>query len=59
MVNRLTERESDAIFRSYEDADLLIDEIDEEIRLKGIEVRYPFGFIIEYAQRKGWAQKNG
>ena len=59
VVNRLTERESDAIFRSYEDADLLIDEIDEEIRLKGIEVRYPFGFIIEYAQRKGWTQKNG
>lgn len=59
VVNRLTERESDAIFRSYEDADLLIDEIDEQVRLKGTEVKYPFGFIIEYAERKGWAKKNG
>lgn len=59
VVNRLAEWESTAIFSTYEDADYLIDEIDEMVKLKRIQVRHPFGFIIDYAERKGWAKKNG
>lgn len=59
LLNRLTEKESDAIFRTYEDADILIDTVQEQVDLKGTKVEKPFEYIIGYATNKGWAKRNG
>lgn len=59
VLKLLTAEESDRIFSLYEDADLLIDEIDNELAYKDkfAEIRNAYRYIIGYATNKGWATK--
>ena len=61
LLNMLTEEESDMIFSRYEDADYLIDAVEEEINLKmkGDEITDFYRYIIGYATNKGWLIKEG
>ena len=61
LLNMLTEEESDMIFRRYEDADYLIDAVEEEINLKmkGDEITDFYRYIIGYATNKGWLIQEG
>ena len=55
----MTETECSNIFSMYEDADLLIDEIDNELNFKNklTEIRNAYRYVIGYATNKGWLTK--
>ncbi len=56
LLNRLTEEESEYLFKLYEDADYLIDEVQAEVDKKRRKVEKPFQYIIGYADKKGWPE---
>lgn len=55
----ITEAESDKLFEMFEDADLLINEVEAEIndKLKAGKIENFYGYIIGYAKKRGWARK--
>lgn len=55
LINRLTEEESDYLFNHYEDADRLIDAVQDEVDLKRKEVDLPFEFIVACARNWSWS----
>ena len=59
VLKELTPMETEKLFATYEDADYLVDEIENEINLKmkGGEIQDLFRYIIGYATNKGWATK--
>lgn len=56
LINRLTEEESDCLFKVYQDADYLIDEVQAEVDKKKRKVEKPFQYIVGYAEKKGWPE---
>lgn len=58
LINRLTEEESEYLFKLYEDADILIDEVQADVDKKHKQVEKPFQYIVGYADKKGW-RENG
>lgn len=52
----MTEKESAQLFSIYEDADLLIDAVDEELKLKNKfnEIENAYRYVIGYAENKKW-----
>lgn len=52
----MSEEESSRLFEIYEDADLLIDTIDEELKLKNkfSEIENAYRYVIGYAENKKW-----
>lgn len=52
----MTEKEASKLFSIYEDADLLIDTIDEELKLKDkfSEIENAYRYVIGYAENKKW-----
>ena len=59
VLSMMTETECEKIFSFYVDADLLIDEIDEELNLKDKfnEIRNAYRYVVGYATNKGWITK--
>ena len=56
LLNKLTPEETENLFATYEDADYLIDAVEEEINLKmkGNEIDNFYRYIIGYATKRGW-----
>ena len=52
----ITEKESSKLFSIYEDADLLIDAVDEELKLKNkfSEIENAYRYVVGYAENKKW-----
>ena len=52
----MTEEEASKLFSIYEDADLLIDAIDEELNIKNkfSEIQNAYRYVIGYAENKKW-----
>lgn len=52
----MTEEETSKLFSIYEDADLLIDAIDEELNIKNkfSEIQNAYKYVIGYAENKKW-----
>ena len=52
----MTEKETSKLFSIYEDADLLIDAVDEELKLKNKfgEIENAYRYVIGYAENKKW-----
>lgn len=52
----MTEEETSKLFSIYEDADLLIDAIDEELNIKNkfSEIQNAYRYVIGYAENKKW-----
>ena len=59
ILSLMTEAESNKLFDSYEDADILVDEIDAELNLKDKfnEIRNAYRYAVGYATNKGWLTK--
>ena len=59
ILSLMTEDEASKLFDLYEDADLLVDAIDEELKLKDKfkEVRNAYRYAVGYATNKGWQTK--
>lgn len=57
LLNRMTEEESEKLFAIFEDADLLIDEVEAEVYRKGTVVEKPYQYVVGYARNKGWQEK--
>lgn len=59
ILSLMTPEETEKIFSLYTDADLLVDEIDEELNRKNKfgEILYPYRYVIGYATNKGWLTK--
>ena len=60
VLKNLTSKETESLFATYEDADYLIDEVEEEInlKLKGAEIQDLYRYIIGYATNRGWARSD-
>ena len=58
LLNMMTDDEISALFSTYEDADYLIDEVEDDInrKLKGREIYDAFRYVIGYATNKGWPE---
>ena len=56
LLEKLSPEETAFLFDHYEDADYLIDEVEEEINLKrkGAEIDNFYRYVIGYARNKGW-----
>ena len=56
VLSLMSEDEVSKIFSIYEDADLLIDAIDEELKLKNKfgEIQNAYRYVIGYAENKQW-----
>ena len=56
LLNMLTPEETSMLFSLYEDADYLIDEVEEDInrRMKGGEIENFYRYVVGYATNKGW-----
>lgn len=54
LINRLSENESEILFSRYEDADRLIDAVQDEVDTKCKKVDKPFEFIVGCAKNWGW-----
>ena len=59
ILSLMTPEECEKIFNLYTDADLLVDEIDDELNRKNKfgEILYPYKYVIGYATNKGWLTK--
>lgn len=59
ILDFLSPEETAKIFDTYEDADWLVDEVEDEINLKmkADEIEDFYRYIIGYATNKGWSQK--
>lgn len=58
LINRMTEEEVEIIFKTYQDADYLIDEVQSEVDKRKRQIKKPFQYVIGYAEKKGW-EENG
>lgn len=58
LINRMSEEEVEIIFKTYADADYLIDEVQADVDKKHKEIEKPFQYIVGYAEKKGW-RENG
>lgn len=56
LINRMTEEEVEIIFKTYQDADYLIDEVQAEVDKRKRQIKKPFQYVIGYAEKKGWAE---
>lgn len=56
LINRMTEEEVEIIFKTYKDADYLIDEVQAEVDKRKQQIKKPFQYVIGYAEKKGWAE---
>lgn len=56
LINRMTEEEVEIIFKTYQDADYLIDEVQSEVDKRKRQIKKPFQYVIGYAEKKGWAE---
>lgn len=56
LINRMTEEEVEIIFKTYKDADYLIDEVQAEVDKRKRQIKKPFQYVIGYAEKKGWAE---
>lgn len=56
VLKKLTQEETENLFATYEDADYLIDAVEDEINLKmkGDEIQDFYRYIIGYAANRGW-----
>ena len=56
VLKKLTQEETENLFATYEDADYLIDAVEDEINLKmkGNEIQDFYRYIIGYATNRGW-----
>ena len=54
----MTEEDAEKLFSIYQDADLLINEIDEELSLKNKfgEIQNAYRYVIGYAENKQWSK---
>jgi hypothetical protein len=61
VLKKLTQEETENLFATYEDADYLIDEVENEINLKmkGAEIDNFYRYIIGYATKRGWMTIGG
>ena len=57
LINLLSEDESEMLFSKYEDADLLIDEVQAEVDRKGTIVEKAYQYVVGYAHNRGWLEK--
>lgn len=59
LLKSMTDEEIETLFKTYEDADYLIDEVEAELNMKrkGGEIKYPYRYVIGYATNKGWLTK--
>lgn len=59
ILNELTPEETEKLFATYEDADYLVDAVEDEINLKmkGNEIHDFYRYIIGFATNTGWATK--
>ena len=57
VLKKLTQEETENLFATYEDADYLIDAVEDEINLKmkGNEIQDFYRYIIGYATNRGWS----
>lgn len=58
VLSLMSESETDKLFKTYKDADLLIDEIDEELNLKNkfSEIKNAYRYVVGYAENKKWSR---
>ena len=58
VLSLMTSEESEMLFSTYKDADLLIDEIDEELKLKNKfnEIKNAYRYVVGYAENKKWSR---
>lgn len=56
LLNKLTPEETESLFATYEDADYLIDAVEDEINIKkkAAEIENFYRYIIGYATNTGW-----
>lgn len=54
---RITKDQMAMLDAKYHRADELVDEVEDYVRKKKIEVRYPARYVIGYAKRVGWATR--
>ena len=56
LLNKLTPEETENLFATYEDADYLIDAVEEvfNLKMKGTEIDNFYRYIIGYATKRGW-----
>ena len=59
VLKELTPEETEKLFDTYEDADYLIDAVEDEInlKLKGNEIHDFYRYIIGFATNTGWGMK--
>jgi hypothetical protein len=59
VLEELTSEETEKLFDTYEDADYLIDAVEDEInlKLKGNEIHDFYRYIIGFATNTGWEMK--
>ena len=59
LLNKLTPEETDMIFAIYEDADYLIDAVEDEIniKMKGADIQDFYRYIIGFATNTGWMKQ--
>lgn len=58
VLSLMSDEETEQLFKIYEDADLLVDEVEAELNLKrkGNEVENMYRYIIGYAENKAWSR---
>ena len=58
VLSLMTENEISKLFDIYEDADLLIDAVDEELKLKNKfgDIQNAYRYVIGYAENKQWSR---
>lgn len=58
VLSLMSEEEVSKLFSTYEDADYLIDSIDEELNLKNKfgEIENAYRYVIGYAENKQWSR---
>ena len=61
VLKNLTSKETESLFATYEDADYLIDAVEEEIniKMKGDEIQNLYRYIIGFATKTGWMKTEG
>lgn len=58
VLSMMTENEISKLFSIYEDADLLVDAVDEELKLKNKfgDIQNAYRYVIGYAENKQWSR---
>lgn len=58
VLSLMTKNEISKLFNIYEDADLLVDAVDEELKLKNKfgDIQNAYRYVIGYAENKQWSR---